>query len=136
MNSTIGVAVAPKLVTHLAPSTVSMVAGKISTTRLVSQGSDDRLGGLHDKCALSHGAGGQKSEIKVSAEQTVLPPRARGRPSLASPCFSWLLVSRPLATRLQPLPPSHMPSSLRLPVVVSPLSPLARIPITGFKANP
>ena len=69
MNSTIGVAVAPKLVTHRAPSTVSMVDGKISTTRLVSLGSDDKLGGLHNKCALSHGAGGQKAEIKVSADR-------------------------------------------------------------------
>ena len=74
--------------------------------------------------------------LKSRCQQTVLPPRARGRPFLASPCFSWLLASRPLAARLQPLPPSLMPSSLRLPDVVSPLCPLARIPITGFKANP
>ena len=37
--------------------------------RLVSLGSDDKLEWLHHKCALSHGTGGQKSEIKVSADR-------------------------------------------------------------------
>ena len=81
-----------------------------------------------------NGTGGQKPASKMSAEPA--SAKGSGGPSLTSSSFSWLLAPLPLATRLQPLPPSHMPSSFRLSVVVFPLSPLARIPITGFKAKP
>ena len=86
MNSTVAVAVAPKLVTRRAPSTVSTVAGKISTTRLVSLGSDDKLGGLHNKCALSQ----------------VLEARSL-KSGVSRPCFR-LVLGEDLPS---PLPASH-----------------------------
>lgn len=68
-----------------------------------------------------NGTGGQKPESKMSAEHA--SAKGSGGPSLTSSSFSWLLAPLPLATRLQPLPPSHMPSSFRLSVVVFPPPP-------------